>query len=80
MGKMAARDQTRGKSTTKSKVVTRKPGVGRSVNRTASEKDSYDQYNLNEPRLKKRLKALSQPGYNKSEKYVSGTVYGSKRK
>ena len=78
MGSMAARDQVRGESTTRSKVVTRKPGVGRSVSRTVSEKDSYDQHNLNEPRLKKRLKALKNPG--KAKRYASEKVYRGKRR
>ena len=36
MGRMAAREEVRGQNSTRSKVVTRKKGVGRSVNRTAS--------------------------------------------
>ena len=81
MGQMAARDQVRGKSTTRSKVVTRKKGVGRSVNRTASSSDSYNQGSMN-PQYRKREKAIKSGNFGAAlhSKFVAGTVYGSKKK
>ena len=55
MGQMAARDQVRGEGTTRSKVVTRKKGVGRSVNRTVSRSDSYEQGSINSQYKERKL-------------------------
>ena len=74
MGNMAARDQVRGEGTTTSKVVTRNPRDGRSVNRAFSDPDSYDQYSMNS-QFKKRQKAIKS-----GKKLVAETIYGRKKK